>query len=49
MVSQFFYLHPHLLNFIVHVIKVYDKQNVCFLLYILGQIVTWQYIHNPLD
>jgi len=29
--------------------KVYDKQKVRFLFYILSQIVTWQYIHNPLD
>jgi len=29
--------------------KVYHKQKVRFLLYILGQIVTGQYIPNPLD
>ena len=29
--------------------KVYHKHEVLFLLYILGQIVTWQYIPNPLD
>ena len=29
--------------------KVYHKQEVRFLLYIVGQIVTWQYIPKPLD
>jgi len=29
--------------------KVYHKQDVCFLLYFLGQIVSWQYNPNPLD
>ena len=29
--------------------NVYFKQEVSFLLYIVGQIVTWQYIHNLLD
>ena len=29
--------------------KVDHKQEVRFLLYILGQIFTWQYIPNPLD
>ena len=29
--------------------KVYHKQVVRLLLYKLGQIVTWQYIPNPLD
>ena len=29
--------------------NVYHKQEVRFLLYILGQIVTWQDIPNPLD
>ena len=29
--------------------KVYHKQDVRFLLYILSQIVTWQYIPNRLD
>ena len=29
--------------------KVYHKQEVCFLLYILGQIVSWQYNPNLLD
>jgi len=29
--------------------KVYHKQEERFLLYILSQIVTWQYIPNPLD
>jgi len=29
--------------------KVYHKQKVRFLLYILGKIVTWQYIPNPLE
>jgi len=29
--------------------KVYHKQEVHILLYILGQIVTWQYFPNPLD
>ena len=28
--------------------KVYHKQGVCFLLYFLGQIVTWQSNHNLL-
>jgi len=29
--------------------KVYHKQEVCFLLYFLGQIVSWQYNPNLLD
>ena len=29
--------------------KVYYKQEVCFLLYVLGQIVSWQYNPNMLD
>jgi len=29
--------------------KVYHKKEVRFLLYILGQIVTWQFIPNALD
>ena len=29
--------------------KVAYKQEVRFLLYLLGQIVTWQYNPNPLD
>jgi len=29
--------------------KVYHKQEVCFLLYFLGQIVSWQYTPNLLD
>jgi len=29
--------------------KVYHKQEVCFLLYFLGQIVGWQYNPNLLD
>jgi len=29
--------------------KVYHKQEVHIILYILGQIVTWQHIPNPLD
>ena len=29
--------------------KVYHKQEVCFLLYFLGQIVSWQYYPNLLD
>jgi len=29
--------------------KVYNEQEVCFLLYFLGQIVSWQYNPNLLD
>ena len=29
--------------------RVYHKQEVRFLLYLLGQIITRQYIPNPLD
>ena len=29
--------------------KVYHKQEVCFLLYFLGQIISWQYNPNLLD
>jgi len=29
--------------------KVFYKQEVSFLFYLLGQIVTWQYNPNPLD
>jgi len=29
--------------------KFYHKQELRFLLYLLGQIVTWQYYPNPLD
>jgi len=29
--------------------NVYHKQEVFFLLYLLGQIVTWPYNRNPLD
>jgi len=29
--------------------KVYYKQEVCIILYFLGQIVSWQYNRNQLD
>jgi len=29
--------------------KIYHKQEVRFLSYLLGQILTWQYNPNPLD
>jgi len=34
---------PHAAYFLWSSDKVYHKQEVCFLLYFLGQIVSWQY------
>jgi len=49
MVPQFFYFRPHLLKPIVHVIRFITNWNMLSIVYILGQIVTWHYIPNPLD
>ena len=40
---------PHAAYFLWSCDKVYHKQEVCFLLYFLGQIVSWQYNPNLLD
>ena len=54
-VQQIFKLLSHLLKSIVHVIRFslssvyYHKQEVCFLLYLLGKSVAWQYTPNLLD
>jgi len=40
---------PNGVDFLWSCDKVYHKQEVGFLLYLLGQIVTWQYNSNPLD
>jgi len=40
---------PHAVYSVWSCDKVYDKQEVCFLLYFLGQTVSWQYNPNLLD
>ena len=47
--STNFQAPPQVAYFLWSCDKVYYKQEVCFLLYFLGQIVSWQYIHNLLD
>jgi len=40
---------PNEVDFLWSLDKVNYKHEVGFLLYLLGQLVTWQYIPNPLD
>ena len=40
---------PILIVFLSMCDKIYNTQEVWFLLYVLGQIVTWQYNPNLLD
>jgi len=47
--STNFQAPPHAAYFLWSCDKVYHKQEVCFLLYFLGQIVSWQYNPNLLD
>ena len=47
--STHFQAPPQAAYFLWSCDKVYHKQEVCFLLYFLGQIVSWQYNPNILD
>jgi len=47
--STNFQASPHAAYFLWYCDKVYHKQEVCFILYFLGQIVSWQYNPNLLD
>jgi len=47
--STIFQAPPQAAFFLWSCDKVYHKQEVCFLLYFLGQIVSWRYNPNLLD
>jgi len=47
--SNKFQAPPQAAYFLWSCDKVYHKQEVCFLSYFLGQIVSWQYNPNLLD
>jgi len=47
--STNFQAPPQAAHFLWSCDKVYHKQEVCFILYFLGQIVSWQYNPNLLD
>jgi len=47
--STIFQAPPQAAYFLWSCNKVYHKQEVCFLLYFLGQTVSWQYNPNLLD
>ena len=47
--STHFQAPPQAAYFLWSCDKVYHKQEVCFLLFFLGQIVSWQYNPNILD
>ena len=47
--STIFQAPPQAAYFLWSYDKVYHKQEICFLLYFLGQIVSWHYNPNLLD
>ena len=47
--AAIFQAHPISVIFLCSCDMVNHKQEVCFLLYLLGLIVTWQYSSNLLD
>ena len=47
--STNFQAPPYVVDLLWSCDKVYHKQEVGFLFYLQGQLVTWQYNPNPLD